>query len=111
MIIFLLCLYMPGFGGCGVGGQAGAPEQQAGRDEQSKGRCGEESEKRHDGVSPVLLAQCQWASKTAEGNPQGADTGDGGGREEAQDGERQNGRLAASGDVSDAGGVRGRNGW
>ena len=86
------------------------PEQQSGSDRQLKSRWSEESEERHDGVSPVLLAQCQWASKTAEGNPQGADTGDGGGREEAQDGERQNGRLAAS-DVSDAGGVRGRNGW
>ena len=82
MIIFLLCLYMPGFGGCGVGGQAGAPEQQAGRDRQSKSRCGVESEKRHDGISSVLLAHCQWASKTAEENPQGADTGDGGGRGE-----------------------------
>ena len=68
---------MPGFGGCGVGGQAGAPEQQDGRDRQSKSRCGVESEKRHDGVSPVLLAQYQWASKTAEENPQGAGTGDG----------------------------------
>ena len=73
---------MPGFGGCGVGGQAGAPEQQAGRDRQSKSRCSEEPEKRNDGVSPDLLAHYQWASKTAEENPQGADTGDGGGREE-----------------------------
>ena len=52
----------------------------------NKSRCWEESEERHDGVSPVLLAQCQWASKTAEGDPQGVDSGDGGGREEAQDG-------------------------
>ena len=80
MIIFLLCLYMPGFGGCGVGGQAGAPEQQDGRDRASKSRYGVESEKRHDGVSADLLAHCKWASKTAEENPQGADTGPLGGR-------------------------------
>ena len=73
---------MPGFGGCGVGGQAGAPGQQAGHKKQSKSRCREESEKRHDGVSADLLAHYKWASKTAEENPQGADTGDGGGREE-----------------------------
>ena len=32
----------------------------------NKSRCREESEERHDGVSPVLLAQCQWASRTGE---------------------------------------------
>ena len=82
MIIFLLCLYMPGFGGCGVGGQAGAPEPQDENKKQSKSRCSAESEERHGGVSADLLAHYQWASKTAEENPQGADTGDGGGREE-----------------------------
>ena len=66
---------MPGFGGCGVGGQAGAPEQQAGRDRQLKSRCREEPEKRHDGVSPVLLAHYQWASKNDDDDDDDDDDG------------------------------------